>query len=229
MEKNGNHGSLMGGSNMWFDILKVEDEFTPFEEWAKSLSIFSSSPTMNPFRGMASQVQETVNNLIERGRATARPASRADILEFMTDSYGSRVRAFLTERNPEPHERAMEMLSGIVEQSDYAEVQGDIISLTPTWLDSNVGVPEHYDTMVDYLLNITCVDEDDAMMALDSLMPIISIDIDTVNLEVNYIMGNNVAVEVCLHRNLLPSGDQVGFLVLAARESATWVDIWEVI
>jgi hypothetical protein len=211
----------------WFDILKVEDEFTPFEEWAKSLSISSDDPVMNPFRGIASHLQETVNNLIEHGRAQRAGEGRGNTLNLLTDAYGSQVRAFLTEGNPEPHERAMEMLSGIVEQSDYAEVQGDIISLTPTWLDSNVGVPEPYDTMVDYLLEMTCVDEDDAMIALDSVMPIISIDIDTVNLEVNYIMGNNVAVEVCLHRNLLPSGDQIGFLVLAARESATWVDIWE--
>ena len=127
MEKNGNHGSLMGGSNMWFDILKVEDEFTPFEEWVEA--------TEN--RG--SYLYDTIKELSEQGRRY--PHIGADTLQTLTDAYGSNVREWMAENKPEIHQKAGEFLEGVVNSATYAELEGDIITLTPTWLNRTLSMP----------------------------------------------------------------------------------------
>ena len=221
MEKNGNHGSLMGGSNMWFDILKVEDEFTPFEEWVEA--------TEN--RG--SYLYDTIKELSEQGRRY--PHIGADTLQTLTDAYGSNVREWMAENKPEIHQKAGEFLEGVVNSATYAELEGDIITLTPTWLNRTLSMPyftgsykdyEDYEDITEYLLDKTCVDSEAAARAERTKLPITAITIDT-GIRVKYIVGNSTEVEVCLHSNLLPSGDQIGFLVLAAENMESWLKIWE--
>jgi hypothetical protein len=214
-------------SMTWFDILKVEDEFTPFEEWAESLTIGSNDPIMNPFREMSSWVQETVNNMIEHGRGISHAgppgkwqALRAQALQKMIDTYGSQVREFLAEKTPEAQQKGREFLEGIVNQASYAEFDednSDFIILKPNWLSvaRNTWM----------LLRKTCVDEHSAERWADRGDNITAISLDYKSLEVFYEIGGR-ELEVCLHRNLLPSGDQLGFLVLAAENVDSWLKIW---
>jgi hypothetical protein len=202
----------------WFDILKVEDEFTPFEEWAKSLTIGSDDPIMNPFRGMASHLQETVNNLIEHGRAQRAGEGRANALRVLMDAYGSQVRAFLEEKTPEAHQKGREWLESVVNISPYAQLSGNMVVLKPDWLSVA-------DNSVKLLLR-TCVDPDLGEWYVENTEALITqISLNYESLEVFYEIGVE-KLEVCLYRNLLPSGDQLGFLVLAAKSVESWLKVW---
>jgi hypothetical protein len=101
--------------------------------------------------------------------------------------------------------------------AEFDEGNSNLIILKPNWLS----VADNTDA----LLFNTCVNLDLAEEFAEGEEFITAISLDYESLEVYYEIDGD-ELEVCLNRNILPSGDQLGFLVLSAGTVNTWLKIW---